>query len=269
MLNAEKPFDRLVEVMTKLRAPGGCPWDAEQTHESLLRYLIEETYEVADTIESGDMDELKDELGDVLLQVVFHAEIEREAGGFDIDDVANSIVEKLIRRHPHVFADAVADTPEEVENRWEKIKAEEKKAKGEKGGVLSGIPKHMPGLIKAQRLTEKAGKVGFDWPDTGGVLAKLREEFTELEQAVESGDEAGVKEEFGDLLFVMANLARHFDLDAEAALQQTNKKFISRFEFVERRLAEQGKCPTDSSLDEMDALWNEAKREERDGKPRP
>lgn len=263
MLNAEKPFDRLVEVMTRLRAPGGCPWDAEQTHESLLRYLIEETYEVADTIESGNVDELKDELGDVLLQVVFHAEIEREAGRFTIDDVATSIVDKLIRRHPHVFGDAVADTPAEVENRWEKIKAEEKKAKGEKGGVLSGIPKHLPGLLKAQRLTEKAGKVGFDWPDTGGVLAKLREEMDEVEQAVDSGDREAVKEEFGDLLFVLANLARHLDLDAEAALQQTNKKFVNRFEFVEARLAEQGQCPTDTSLEDMDALWNEAKRAER------
>lgn len=261
MPNAENPFDRLVEVMTRLRAPGGCPWDAEQTHESLLRYLIEETYEVVDTIEAGHVDELRDELGDLLLQVVFHAEIEREAGRFDIDDVATSIVEKLIRRHPHVFGDESAETPEEVENRWEKIKAAEKKEKGEQGGVLSGIPKHLPGLLKAQRLTEKAGKVGFDWPDTGGVLGKLREEMDEVERAVESGDREAIKEEFGDLLFVLANLARHLGLDAEAALQQTNQKFVRRFEHVEARLKEQGKDPTHSSLEEMDELWNEAKRE--------
>ena len=263
MSTAEKPFDRLVEVMTRLRAPGGCPWDAEQTHESLLRYLIEETYEVVDSIEGGHPEELREELGDLLLQVVFHAEIAREAGRFDMDDVAQSIVDKLIRRHPHVFGDETAETPAEVENRWEKIKAAEKREKGKDEGILSGIPKHLPGLLKAQRLTEKAGKVGFDWPDTGGVLGKLREEMDEVEQAVKSGDREAVKEEFGDLLFVLANLARHLDLDAEAALQQTNRKFVRRFEFVEARLKERGKDPTHSSLEEMDALWEEAKREGR------
>jgi tetrapyrrole methylase family protein/MazG family protein/ATP diphosphatase len=263
MLNADTPFGRLVEVMTRLRAPGGCPWDREQTHESLLRYLVEETYEVVDTVEAGDPDELRDELGDLLLQVVFHAEIEREAGRFDIDDVCEGIVAKLVRRHPHVFGDEEAETPAEVENRWERIKAAEKAERGDERGVLSGIPRHLPGLLKAQRLTEKAGKVGFDWPDSEGVLGKLREELGELERAVRAGEQDAVKQEFGDLLFVVANLARHLELDAEAALQSTNAKFVRRFEHVERRLAELGKSPVDAPLEELDRLWEEAKREER------
>jgi MazG family protein len=258
------PFEQLVQVMTRLRAPGGCPWDREQTHQTLVRYVIEETYEVVDAIEGGCDDELRDELGDLLLQVVFHSEIAREGGRFDADDVCRSIVEKLIRRHPHVFADETAETPEEVENRWEKIKVEEKAAKGDRSGVLDGIPAHLPGLLKATRLTEKAGRVGFDWPDTSAVLAKLREELGELEEAVQAGDAEGTAEEFGDLLFVMANLARHLKVEAESALQSTNAKFVRRFRHVEQSLAAQGRSPVDSDLEEMDRLWEEAKRLERE-----
>ncbi|MEM7243848.1 MAG: nucleoside triphosphate pyrophosphohydrolase [Acidobacteriota bacterium] len=257
-------FRSLVTVMTRLRDPGGCPWDREQDHRSLIRYLIEEAYEVVDAIEQGDDEALADELGDLLLQVVFHAEIARSEERFDIDRVCRGIVDKLVRRHPHVFGQESAETAADVENRWEKIKAEEKSAKGDRSGVLDGVPRHLPALAKAQRLTEKAGKVGFDWPDVGGVLAKMREELTELEEAVSSDDTEAARAEFGDLLFVMANMARHLDIDAETALQGTNAKFVRRFRGVEAKLAEQGQSPVDQPLEELDRLWNQVKAEEEE-----
>lgn len=260
---AGEAFQELVRVMARLRAPGGCPWDRDQTHESLVRYLIEEAYEVVDAIEAGDAAALRDELGDLLLQVVFHAELAAESRRFDADDVCRAIVGKLVRRHPHVFGEESAHTPAEVENRWERVKAAEKRERGDASGVLDGVPRQLPALLKAQRLTEKAGTVGFDWPDAGAVLDKLREELDELEAARTEGSEAGVAEELGDLLFVVANLGRHLGVDAEAALQAANAKFTRRFHHVERRLREQGRSPVDAPLDEMDGLWEEAKRAER------
>lgn len=250
----------LVRVVARLREPGGCPWDREQTHQSLVPYVIEEAHEVAEAIESGEPERLREELGDLLLQVLLHARIAEEAGSFDVNAVARELSEKLVRRHPHVFADATADTSEEVTVRWERIKQAEKKAKGDAAGILDGVPKALPGLLKAQRLTEKAGKFGFDWPDAEAVLEKLREELAELEADVRAGRMNGMREEFGDVLFVLANMARHLGVDAEAALQSTNGKFIRRFGHVEARLREEGRSPADASLAEMDVFWEEAKR---------
>lgn len=254
------PFDRLIAVVARLREPGGCPWDREQTHETLVPYVIEEAHEVADAIGRGDVAALPEELGDVLLQVMLHAQIGKEAGRFDVNDVVSGLMDKLITRHPHVFGDELASTSVEVTQRWERIKQEEKKKKGDASGILEGVPKSLPALLKAQRLTEKAGRSGFDWPDAEAVLAKLHEEVAEFEVDVRAGRAAEARAEFGDLLFVMANMARHLKIDAEAALQQANAKFTRRFEHVERRLGEQGRSPADSSLAEMDALWDEAKQ---------
>ncbi len=253
----------LVDVVRRLREPGGCPWDREQTHASLTPYVIEEAHEVVEAIGEDDPRRLAEELGDLLLQVLLHARIAEEAGSFDLQDVARRLSDKLVRRHPHVFGDAVASTADEVTQRWERIKAEERAEKGEAAGILAGVPKSLPGLLKAQRLTEKAGKCGFDWPDASAVLAKLHEEVGELEADVLAGNAAGAREEFGDMLFVMANLARHLGLDAEGSLQAANAKFTRRFEHVERRLRAQGRSPHEATLAEMDALWDEAKRVEK------
>lgn len=262
---AEKPddaFRELVQVVARLREPGGCPWDREQTHESLVPYVIEEAHEVAEAILERDPSRLLEELGDLLLQVMLHARIAEESGSFDVDAVARELTAKLVRRHPHVFGDAVAGTAKDVTSRWERIKAEEKKGKGDTKGVLDGVPKALPALLKAQRLTEKAGSFGFDWPDAQAVLGKLHEEVAELEADVLAGRTDQARAEFGDVLFVMANMARHLGIDAEAALQGANAKFVSRFRHVESRLREQGRAPSEATLDEMDALWDEAKREE-------
>lgn len=253
-----------MRVVARLREPGGCPWDREQTHASLMPYVIEEAHEVVEAIESKDASRLREELGDLLLQVVLQARISEEEGDFDVHGVAASLTEKLVRRHPHVFGDAKADTSSEVTQRWERIKQEEKKDKGETSGVLDGVPKALPALLKAQRLTEKAGKFGFDWPDAEAVLDKLHEEVAELEADVRAGRTAAARDEFGDVLFVLANMARHLGIDAEAALQGANAKFVRRFRHVEARLREQGRSPAESTLDEMDALWNEAKGLERE-----
>ena len=255
-------FRELVKVVARLREPGGCPWDREQTHETLVPYVIEEAHEVAEAIAERDPPRLREELGDLLLQVMLHARIAEESGDFDVDAIARELTAKLVRRHPHVFGDAVADTAKDVTQRWERIKADEKKGRGETQGVLDGVPKALPALLKAQRLTEKAGNLGFDWPDAKAVLGKLHEEVAELEADVLSGRVDEAKAEFGDVLFVMANMARHLGIDAEAALQGTNAKFVSRFRHVESRLREQGRSPSDATLGEMDALWNEAKRDE-------
>jgi MazG family protein len=256
-------FAELLAVVARLREPGGCPWDREQTHASLVPYVIEEAHEVAEAIESGDPARLREELGDVLLQVVLHARIAEEARQFDAHDVARDLCDKLVRRHPHVFADAHASSSAEVTQRWERIKQEEKRRKGDAAGILDGVPKALPALQKAQRLTEKAGKFGFDWPDAEAVLGKLREELGELEDDVRAGRREEARAEFGDVLFVMANMARHLGIDAEAALQSANGKFTRRFRHVEARLAEQGRSPAEADLAEMDALWEEAKRLER------
>jgi MazG family protein len=255
----QSPFERLVGVIARLREPGGCPWDREQTPRTLMPYVIEEAHEVVEAIEAEDWPALREELGDLLLQVVLQARIQQEAGRFDVHGVATAITEKLVARHPHVFGDAKVDTASEVANRWEQLKAAEKKAKGDTKGVLDGVPKSLPALLKAQRLTEKAGRVGFDWPDVASVLAKLREEVGELEREIQAGDRTRAAREFGDVLFVMANIARHLEVDAESALQATNAKFVRRFRHVEGRLRERGLTPAESTLEEMDALWDEAK----------
>lgn len=264
MSPTQDAFQRLVDVIARLRSPGGCPWDLEQTPRTLVPYVIEEAHEAAEAIEAEDWDALREELGDVLLQVVLHARIQEEAGRFDAAAVCEELTAKLVRRHPHVFGDAEARTASEVANRWEQIKAAEKKQQGDEKGVLDGVPRALPALLKAQRLTEKAGRVGFDWPDAASVMDKLREELGELEADVRAGRREEAAREFGDLLFVMANCARHLGIDAEVELQAANLKFARRFAHVERRLREKGSRPSESSLAEMDALWDEAKRRERE-----
>ena len=264
----------LLDIMAALRTPGsGCPWDLEQSFATIAPYTIEEAYEVADAIQRGDIADLRDELGDLLLQVVFHARMAEEAGHFDFGGVVEAITTKLIRRHPHVFGDARDLSPAEVKALWGQIKAEEKrdraKAHGKEdvadypGGALSGTPLALPALTRALKLQEKASKVGFDWNDAGAVLAKLREEADEIEEALAAGDAEGVKGEVGDLLFVVANLARHLSVDPEAALRGANAKFERRFAHIETRLGAQGRAPEEASLAEMDALWDEAKKGER------
>jgi len=251
--------------MAALRTPGsGCPWDLEQNFRTIAPYTLEEAYEVADAIEHGNLDQLREELGDLLLQVVFHARMAQEQGAFEFGDVVQAITEKLIRRHPHVFADADGKTAQAVKGLWEQIKAEEKAAKGQKTetGALAGVPVALPALTRALKLQEKAGKVGFDWNDPRAVLAKIREEADEIEAALEAGggDAPG---EVGDLLFAVVNLARHLKADPEALLRATNLKFERRFGSIETALAKAGKKPVEASLDEMEALWNAAKATER------
>jgi ATP diphosphatase len=260
-----RDISRLIEIMAALRTPGsGCPWDLEQNFRTIAPYTLEEAYEVADAIEHGNLDQLREELGDLLLQVVFHARMAQEQGAFEFGDVVQAITEKLIRRHPHVFADADGKTAQAVKGLWEQIKAEEKAAKGQKTetGALAGVPVALPALTRALKLQEKAGKVGFDWNDPRAVLAKIREEADEIEAALEAGggDAPG---EVGDLLFAVVNLARHLKADPEALLRATNLKFERRFGSIETALAKAGKKPVEASLDEMEALWNAAKATER------
>jgi tetrapyrrole methylase family protein/MazG family protein/ATP diphosphatase len=264
-MSDETAIDRLIAIMAKLRDPkDGCPWDVEQTFASIAPYTIEEAYEVVDAIERGDLDDLREELGDLLLQVVFHSRMAQESGAFDFGDVANAISDKMVRRHPHVFGDADYGDSGAKESVWEGLKAKERAAKGaHRAGVLDDVPAALPALLRAVKLTKRAARVGFDWPDFSAVLAKLREEMAELEVEIEAGDLDKARAEFGDVLFVCANLARKLDIDPEAALRATNAKFIRRFGFVERELAAQGRRPEQSTLADMDALWDEAKRLER------
>ena len=266
----------LIEIMAALRTPGsGCPWDLEQSFASIAPYTLEEAYEVADAIERGDPEDLREELGDLLLQVVFHARMAEEAGLFDFGGVVEAITAKLVRRHPHVFADARGLDPETVKALWGRIKAEERRERAEARalaglppdapkGALSGVPVALPALARALKLQERAAKVGFDWNDVGAVLAKLREEIAEVEAAIADGNAPdALAGEVGDLLFAAVNLARHLDVDPEAALRGTNAKFERRFAHIERRLAERGETPENASLDAMEALWVEAKALER------
>ncbi len=272
-INALKPsrdITRLIEIMAALRTPGsGCPWDLEQNFQTIAPYTLEEAYEVADAIARGDLDGLKDELGDLLLQIVFHArmaqERPKEQGAFDFGDVVDGITTKLIRRHPHVFADEEGRTAEAVKGLWERIKAEEKAERGEAAptGALAGVPVALPALTRALKLQQKAGRVGFDWNDPRAVLAKIREEADEIEAELAGGDKAASAAEVGDLLFAVVNLARHLEADPEGILRATNLKFERRFRSIERALAARGKKPQDSTLAEMDALWGEAKAAEK------
>ncbi len=274
-MKPSREIGALLEIMAALRTPAtGCPWDLEQNFSTIAPFTIEEAYEVADAIERGDMADLRDELGDLLLQVVFHARLAQEAGHFDFGGVVEAITAKLIRRHPHVFAGARDLSPAEVKALWRRIKTQEKldraQARRNAGapeppaGALAGAPLALPALTRAVKLQEKAGEVGFDWRDAKAVLAKLREETLEIEEALAAGDAQGVKDEVGDLLFVVANLARHLSVDPEGALRGANAKFARRFAHIEARLGQQGRRPEDASLEVLDALWDEAKREERE-----
>ena len=258
-------FNELVAVMARLRAPGGCPWDAEQTYSSLAQYLLEEAYETFDAIqeteETGDTAHLREELGDLLLQVVFHSTIASERGDFTIDDVAGEITEKLILRHPHVFGDKKLDTAGDVLDNWEQLKADQRKASGKETkpetSMLDDVPVHFPALLEAVKLTKKAAKVKFDWENIDDVFDKLDEEIGELRSAI--GEGSNIEEEIGDLLFVVANLARKLDVEPETALKRSNRKFRRRFGFIEEQLRTEGRQPADASLAEMDELWNRSK----------
>jgi ATP diphosphatase len=261
---------RLIEIMTALRTPGtGCPWDLDQRFETIAPYTLEEAYEVADAIARGDLADLREELGDLLLQVVFHARMAQEQGAFDFGDVVEAITAKLLRRHPHVFGEAKGATPDEVRGLWEEIKAGEKAERADNGrkqetvGALAGVPVGLPALTRALKLQAKAGRVGFDWNDPMAVLAKIREECNEIEAEIAEGERAKAAAEVGDLLFAVVNLARHLEADPEGVLRAANVKFERRFAAIERALAERGKTPRDATLAEMDALWDEAKAEER------
>jgi MazG family protein len=264
--SAATKFQHLVEIMARLRAPGGCPWDREQTFDSIKPYALEETYEVLDAIDRRDWDELRSELGDLLLQAVFFAQMASEEKLFDIGDSLDAINQKLIRRHPHVFADESAQTGEDVKKRWDEIKAEERKAKADNAGtkapqgLLATVPRALPALVEAQQITSRASRAGFDWSNAGEVLTKLDEERLEFAEACERGSQEQIEDELGDLLFVLVNLARFVKVDPEQALRRTNTKFRQRFAHVERRLAAQGREVPGTPIDELEALWQEAKR---------
>lgn len=260
-IGAGERFDRLVEIMARLRAPDGCPWDREQSFATLRKYLLEETYEVLDAIDSGDFDALAEELGDLMLQPVFLAQMAAEQGRFSIADSLDAINTKLVRRHPHIFGDAEARTADDVKHRWDQIKAEEKREKGKaEGDLLDSIPRALPALVEGQEIGRKVARIGFDWPDVSQVLAKLHEELEELRVAREQGTAKQVEEEFGDILFVMVNLARKLDIDAEHALRGANAKFRKRFGYIEQRLKEQGRFG-EATLEEMEEQWQKAKRD--------
>jgi ATP diphosphatase len=266
-------FADLVAIMARLRAPNGCPWDREQTHESILSCLIEEAYEFVDAVERKDYANMREELGDLLLQVVFHAEMAREAGTFDVNGVIQDISEKLVRRHPHVFADSKADTAEAVTVQWDAIKQAEKTGKSEGGeasesrGALGEIPKHLPALLKALKISKRAVKAGFEWPDWREVSAKVREELAEFEAEAEAEDKDGRRDalemELGDLLFATVNLGRKHGLDPERALARSNAKFVGRFRAMEKLAEEEGTPFEGRSLEAQEVLWNRVKAEEK------
>ena len=274
-MQPSRDIQRLIEIMAALRDPqSGCPWDVEQSFASIAPYTIEEAYEVADAIERGDDEDLREELGDLLLQVVFHARMAEEAGLFDFGGVVEAITAKLVRRHPHVFGDARDLDAEAVKVLWGRIKADEKRQRFEARksaglepeaprGAIGGVPRSLPALTRALKLQEKAGKVGFDWDDVRAVIAKLQEEVAEVEAEIGGASTGKLSDEVGDLLFAAVNLARHLKVEPEAALRAANGKFERRFAHIERRLAEAGRKPESADLDEMEALWLEAKGLER------
>ncbi|MBE9535771.1 MAG: nucleoside triphosphate pyrophosphohydrolase [Proteobacteria bacterium] len=257
-----KGFEGLVQIMKRLRGPGGCPWDREQDKESLKPFVIEEAYEVVEAIDNGEPSELREELGDLLLQVVFLSQLAEETGEFNIDDVVFGIIEKLERRHPHVFAEASGLTTEEVVKNWASIKIDEKKEKGA-SSVLDGVPLQMPALLRAHRLTEKASRVGFDWDSIDGILAKLEEELKEFEEAVASKERLKMEEELGDVIFSLVNIARFLEVNPEEALKKTIFKFVSRFLYMEEAIKVGGGEIRDAGLEEMERLWEEAKAAEK------
>lgn len=291
-------FERAVAIMARLRAPGGCPWDREQTFDSIKPFTLEETYEVLEAIDNRDWEELSGELGDLLLQVLFYSEMSKEQGTFTIDEVLEKLSAKLVNRHPHVFGDVQAETASQVVRNWEAIKAEEKKKRLEAGGgkavkdaevpasILGGVSSAMPALLEAHKLSSRAAHVGFDWPNVEGLFDKLREETEELrEQLAEFPDpgprphgrgvagsgkatvpdklRARLEEEVGDLFFVLVNIARYLSLDPESALKKTNRKFKRRFQWMEQRLRESGRDPEQATMDELESLWQQAKQQEK------
>lgn len=267
--SAGPAFARLVEIMARLRAPGGCPWDREQNFDTIKPYLLEETYEVMDAIDARDWEGLADELGDLLLQSVFFAQMASEEGRFDIADSLLAINSKLVRRHPHVFADGDAKTADDVLRRWDEIKAAEQESKAQESkaaprpkGLLAGVPRSLPALVEAQKIAAKAAGAGFDWENVEQVFDKMREELAEIDAARATGNAAEIEDEIGDLLFVVVNIARFLKVDPEQALRKTNSKFRRRFSHVEDALAAHGKTPQQASIDEMEALWQAAKHNE-------
>lgn len=263
--------ERLANIMQRLRAPGGCPWDREQDLKSLRPYLIEEAYEVLEEMdrvaEGGPWSPLAEELGDLLFQIVFHSQLASEQGQFDLSKVANAISDKLERRHPHVFGEAASAGTAQVLQNWAKLKADERKVKhGHAGSVLDGVPKDAPALQRAERLTEKASRIGFDWPDVSGVKDKLQEELGELDEAMASQDKAAMEHELGDVFFALANLARHLGIAPEDAMRAANRRFTSRFHVVEKGLEAQGVPFGEASLDQMNTLWDQAKAQEKAAK---
>ena len=259
-LTAGDRFDQLVALMARLRAPDGCPWDQKQTFDTIKPYLLEETYEVLDAIDARDWPELSEELGDLMLQPVFFAQMAAEAGHFRIEDCLQAINDKLIRRHPHIFGEVIAETAEDVKRNWDVIKANEKSGKGQpQGALLDGISRALPALAEAQQIAAKAASQGFDWPGIEPVFDKLQEELAELDEARAAGQPAEIEDEFGDILFVMVNLARFLHLDPEQALRKSNAKFRRRFGYVEARLGEMNRPFKESNIDEMELLWQEAK----------
>ena len=261
----DKPIDRLIAIMARLRDPqAGCAWDLEQTFATIAPYTVEEAYEVADAIERGDLSDLKEELGDLLFQVVFHSQMAQDQGAFDFDDVAAAISDKMIRRHPHVFGGEEQRTSAEQTQAWEVIKAQERATKGGRAAsLLDNVPVGLPALTRATKLSKRAATVGFVWPTVQKVVEKLHEEVAELEVEIAAGDLEKARQELGDVLFVVANIARALDIEPEDALRATNAKFARRFQFIEAALAERGKTPAQSDLQEMDALWDAAKAAEK------
>ncbi|MBD3314629.1 MAG: nucleoside triphosphate pyrophosphohydrolase [Chitinivibrionales bacterium] len=257
-----KDLDRLVEIVARLRGPGGCPWDREQTHESLLPCLLEEAYEFIEAAEKNDAYMMREELGDLLLQVVLHCRMAEEEGRFTFEEVAQEIGNKLVRRHPHVFGEENIDTAEEVIDRWEKIKREEK-GKEDRLSVLDGIASALPSLLRAEKLQRRAARAGFDWDRLGPVLDKVEEEFGEFRAALEQGDRDHAEDELGDIIFALVNVARHNDIVADSALRRTNSKFSRRFRFVEKKFQKLGRPLEEATLEELDEVWEECKREER------
>jgi tetrapyrrole methylase family protein/MazG family protein len=254
-------LDRLVNIMATLRSPAGCPWDRAQDSTTLKPYLLEEVYEVLEAIEEGTPHKLQDELGDLLFQVIFHAQLACERGDFDVYDILAGTIAKMIRRHPHVFGSAAASTPKEALQNWEEIKRQEKTAT-EGTSVLDGVPRQLPSLLRAQRLQDKAARVGFDWQHVDQVWEKLAEEIHELQDSISLQNRAKIEEELGDALFSLVNLARFLEVNPDEALHKTTRKFIQRFQFVERELHRQGRTPKQATLAEMDALWEQAKHQE-------
>ena len=257
-----------IHIIDVLRSPGGCPWDITQTHESLKRNAVEEAYEVCDAIDEGSMEHLREELGDLLMQVIFHASIEKERGGFDLDDVSDEAVKKLVHRHPHVFADVKADTPDEVLANWDAIKRADR-GQQSVASAMDGIPRGLPGLMRSEKIQNKAAKVGFDWPEVSGAMDKLREEVGELQEGIDAGDIENIKEELGDVLFSAVNVARFYKLDSEELIHSACAKFVRRFKYLEEHAAEKGMRLEDMSLGQLEEIYQQGRRDLEGKEPVP